>query len=530
MILLHNGRVQTQDPACPEAQAVLIDGQRILRVGSDRGLLPLLGDADEAIDLQGRLVLPGFTDTHFHLYDWALDYGSVDLAKVTSLDEMQAAVAEKAAHTPPDHWILGYGFNEADWPQQRLPDRHDLDRAAPHHPLCLWRCDLHVGVVNSRALELAGISETTPEPAEGRIEKQADGRPSGVLREMALNLIRDVLPEKSAEQIQANLRACIQELHALGITGIHDVRLMGGLHGTEALQHFQMLRQRDQLDLRCHVSLPGERTEEVVALGLRTGFGDDKLRIGALKFFADGGMGARTGWLIEPYLDAEYGMPLTPIADIREAVRLADPAGLSVMIHGIGDRANRELISMFEELAPLTAPLPHRIEHLQMVRPEDLDRMARIGQLAASCQPNNLSLDVSMIDLCVAERGRFTYPLRSILERGIPLMLSSDAPVCDPAPLAGIYSAVTRKRMNRTPAEGWYPEQRLSVAEAIRGYTLTPAEVTGVAGDLGSLAAGKFADLIVLDRDLYAVDPDEIADLQVDMTFFDGRLVYQRCS
>lgn len=528
MIALYHGHIYTQDQQRPTAQALLIEGERIARVGSDAEILACAPAGCEWIDLRQRAVVPGFIDSHFHLFDWALDYGSLELSGCTSLAQLQEQL--QAAGADSEEWLLGYGFDQSEWPEGRLPNRHDLDQVVAHRPVCLWRCDLHTAVANSRALALAGIDANRADPEAGMIEREISGDPSGVLREAAPNLIRSVIPEPATEKIQANLRACIRKLHALGITGVHDARLMGAVNGTQALRQFRRLHEQGQLNLRVQVALPGEYADEAIKLGLRSGWGDDRLRIGALKFFADGGMGSRTAWMVEPYRDAESGTPLTSISAIREAVVKADAAGLSVMVHAIGDRANRELIAMFDELAPFAAPLPHRIEHAQLVQPADVCRLGDIPGLAISCQPNNLSLDVSMLETCVAERSRFAYPLRSMLDAGVWLMFSSDAPVCDPAPLAGIYSAVTRKRMDGTPVAGWYPQQRLTVAEAVRAYTATPAAVSGVGSRVGCLKPGYYADLAVLDQDIYRIAPDSIVATRIDMTLFNGQIVYRASS
>ena len=242
-------------------------------------------------------------------------------------------------------------------------------------------------------------------------------------------------------------------------------------------------------------------------------------------------MGARTAWMTEKYLDAELGMPLTSMKNIERDTLKADRAGLSVMVHAIGDRANKEIIDMFQRIetrGKSRCVIPHRIEHVQMVLPEDLEKLSTLKNIAVSCQPNNLSLDISMIDACAGPRGKYAYNLKNILKTGVPLMLSSDAPVADPNPLAGIYSAVTRKRMNHTPEQGWYMDQALSVEEAVKGYTITPAIVSGTGGQLGSVSKGKLADMIVLDQDIFKINPDKIADTKVDMTLFNGRIVHER--
>ena len=418
-----------------------------------------------------------------------------------------------------------------------MPDRERLDAVAPNHPVALWRCDLHLVAVNSMALNLAGIGKDTQNPEDGVIEKDASGEPTGILRELAPNLIKAVIPDPDSKDILAAMQDGISHLHSLGLTGIHDVRLMGGLEGATALKAWQLLNERDKLDLRCWVSLPGERLEEAAALGLRTGMGDDRLRIGHLKYFADGGMGARTAWMIEPYLDAGYGMPLSSIDELKRAVQTAEMAGLAVIIHAIGDRTNREIITLFEELAETRKDndaesyvpplLPHRIEHTQMIRSEDIKRLANLG-MAACVQPHNMILDINMIDQCVGSRGRHTYAYKEMIDAGIPLMFSSDAPVCDPSPLVGIHAAVTRQRQDGTPTGGWYPDQRISVEQAVQGYTTVPAAFYGRSQELGTISPGKRADMIVLDRNIFDVNPMEIHDTQVDMTIFDGKVVYRR--
>ena len=532
-MLLFNGKIHTQDKNQPFAEALLILDNKIIQVGSNyevRAAAENIKGIDH-IDLNGKLVLPGFIDSHFHFYEWALNFDSIDLSKVFSFKGMEQVLKVKAKSMKNGEWLLGYGFNESDWPENRMPDKNDLDRIAPDNPVCIWRCDLHVGVANSLGLKTAGINSNTPDPAEGIIAKDSTGEPTGVLRELALNLIKNCVPALSKAKILSNMEKGICDLHALGLTSIHDIRLMGGLDGADSLKAWQELNEQNKLHIRCHVSLPGEMTDQAVALGLRTGFGDDKLKIGHLKFFADGGMGARTAWMLEKYLDAEYGMPLTSISDIKNAALKAEKTGLSLMVHSIGDKANREIVSMFEQIEknnPKKLKIPHRIEHVQMIRPEDLERMGRLKNITTSCQPNNLSLDISMIEIAVGEKSKYTYALKSILNNGLPLILSSDAPVCDPNPFTGIYSAVTRKRMNKTPENGWYIKEAISVEEAVAGYTISPAIAAGVDKVLGSISPGKFADIIVLDRDIYSINPDKIADTKIFITIFDGHIVYER--
>jgi predicted amidohydrolase YtcJ len=281
------------------------------------------------------------------------------------------------------------------------------------------------------------------------------------------------------------------------------------------------------------VTLPGHDLDNIIGLGLRTGFGDDRLRVGHVKFFSDGGMGARTAWLIDPYLDAECGMPLTDFELLAHDIHKAHHAGLSVMVHAVGDRANRELINIFEALeshhsfsASPSPAIPHRIEHVQMLRPEDADRLRDL-HLALCVTPANMVLDMNLIDSALGEKGKWTYAFRQLMDTGAPVMFSSDCPVCDPDPLLGIHAAVTRQRVDGTPPGGWYPDSRVSVAEALQAYTATPAAVHKAA-NIGTIATNKRADLVVLSRNILQIPPSQLPEIRVDMTLFDGQIVHRQ--
>jgi predicted amidohydrolase YtcJ len=322
-------------------------------------------------------------------------------------------------------------------------------------------------------------------------------------------------------------------LHRLGVTGIHDVRLMADKDGADAFGAFQRLDRDGRLTLRSWVTLPGDHLDDIIGLGLKTGFGNDRLRVGHVKFFSDGGMGARTAWMIDPFLDAGRGMPLMDMAVLANDIQRADAAGLSTMVHAVGDRANRELIAIFEDLESCRSlsgrpgpAIPHRIEHVQMIRPEDAERLRSLG-LALCVTPANMVLDINLIDSAVGEKGRWTYAFRRLMDTGAPVMFSSDCPVCRPDPLEGIHAAVARQRADGTPAGGWHAQECVSVPEAIRAYTATPAAVHH-APDLGVIAPGKKADLAVLSENIVSSSPSRIPDTRVELTIFDGRIVYRQ--
>ena len=535
-LILAGGAVRTMQPEAPgavhEAEAVAVAGRRVLAVGSTDEVMAMAGPGTEVMDLAGRLCLPGFFDSHFHVHDWTLGRASLLLAEAQSFGRCMDMIAHAARAKGPDDWVVGRGFNESDWPENRMPARADLDRAGGGRPVLVWRCDLHLAVASTRALEMAGLDASTPDPTDGVIERDPDGRPNGVLREGAVNAVRHAIPVPGQEELADMMAASQAELHRLGVTAVHDVRLAGTVtESALTLRAWQRLREDGRLRLRCWASLPGEIRVQAQALGLRTDLGDDYLRIGHLKYFMDGGMGARTAWLLSPYLDTGgTGLCLIPPEEMLREAAEAHKAGLAVMVHAIGDRAGREVIGVLEALAALPGPgpaLPHRMEHGQMLRPEDMARLARLGA-PLSAQPSNMVLDINMIDQCAGDMGRHAYAFRSMLDAGVRLMFSSDCPVCDPSPLLGIHGAVTRQRPDGTPAEGWRAEQRIGVKEAVRAFTATPAACYAAAHRLGSIGPSMLADLVVLDQDIFRIPPDGIARTRVDATVFDGRVVHLR--
>jgi hypothetical protein len=562
-LILFNGKLWTQDPRFPDATAVAVQAGRILAVGSDADILALAGPGTQMIDLGGRRVLPGLTDAHFHFQGWALSRRELPLAGMASLQAVQETLRHHVERTPAGRWIKGQGWNETDWPEPRLLTRHDLDAVTPDHPVILWRSDLHLATANTLALRLAGITADTPDPPAGVIDRDAAGQPTGVLRDQAMERVDAVLPQPSEAEIDAAMRAAIAEAHRLGLTGVHDFRIGDAAESRGAFQTWQRLHAAGDLRLRVWMMFDGTLLDEAIALGLRSGFGDDRLRIGGAKYFADGSLGARTAWMLEPYNDGGSGLPVVPMAELASAIQRGAAAGLPVGIHAIGDRAIRELLDVFSEVLPKVArsappggfaqtghsneltghgivnhspftnspihhspfSIPHRIEHVQHSTREDLLRLGSLG-LVASVQPIHLVDDMALVERAIGERGRWAYAFRTLLDSGAVLALGSDCPVASPNPFWGIHAAVTRQRRNGTPAGGWYPEERLSVAEAVTGYTLGPAYASGQIERLGSTTPGKLADLVVLDRDIFAVPHHEIADTQPVLTIFDGEIAY----
>jgi len=532
-LILFNSKLLPQDPAYDKATAVAIRGDRFLAIGSDDEILALAGNGTEKIDLAGRLMLPGLSDSHIHFYDHAMGPFRMQLADTTSLDDLLQRLKKKASDTPPGEWIQGRGWNETRWSDQVTPTRHDLDQVAPGHKVLLWRSDMHKAVVNSLALQEAGIDRQTPDPPQGRIDRDQSGEPTGGLRERAINLVRYLIPLPSENDVMQAMQQAFASLHRFGVTSIHDARDMGGREAALVFNALTRLQQAGQLQLRTWMHIPGERLDEAISLGLRTGFGGSHLRIGHVKFFSDGSQGARTAWMLEPYEGTDdHGMPLTPMEEIEVAFRRAHQAGIAVAVHAIGDRAMRELINVFERVMsekPSSVndvpAAPHRIEHVQNIRPDDLARMAALN-VVASVQPIHLADDITLVDQTSGARGRFAYPLRDILDTGVVMAFGSDAPVADHNPFPGIHAAITRQRLDGTPNGGWYPEQRLTLAETLWCYSKAPSIAIGRQSELGSISPGSLADAVVLDGNILTGPPEAIPETKVFMTIFDGRVVY----
>ncbi|MBC7259494.1 MAG: amidohydrolase [Chloroflexi bacterium] len=524
--ILHNARVYTMDKRLPVAASVALSAGRILAV-SERPdeLLPLLSPAGRAIDLRGATVLPGFTDGHVHFLEYARKLRRLALDGLASLDDVLEVVARRVSEAGPDEWVLGGGWDRNLWADPRFPTRHHLDRIAPHVPVALDSKDLHSVWANSRALEIAGITRDTPDPEGGEIERDESGEPTGILKENACKLLEAVVPKPGTEETVRAVREAIAKAHAVGVTGIHDCEK------AEALACFGILHQRGELKLRVLAHLNKDTAEDAMRAGVFTGLGDATLRIGGLKLFADGSLGSRTAYMLQPFEGTDNcGICTMTKDEMRDWVLRACDAGISATVHAIGDRANREVLDVLAEARQrentLRPPLRHRIEHAQLLTEEDIPRFAALD-IIASVQPTHATADYEMVDRYWGARGRWAYPFRSLLVHGTRLAFGSDCPVERLGPLLGIHAAVTRRRPDGSPGpDGWQPQERLTVEEAVRAFTMGNAYAAGLEGQLGSITPGKLADLAVLSEDIFTVDPMRIPAVKVLGTFFGGRLVY----
>lgn len=538
--LLINGRFHTMDRTEPEVSALAISGERIVAAGDTTELRDRFS-AKKVLDFGGRCVIPGLIDAHIHFQSYALNRQYVDLFEIGSLEEALRRVAKRVAEAPPGTWIRGRGWHQELWSDHAFPSAVDLDRVAPDNPVALAAKSGHAWWVNSLALKLADISAATPDPVGGQIVRDAAGAPSGILLENAIGLMRQHVPEATADEIDSALRDAFPTAWKLGITGIHDC------DGRSAFLSYQRLHQRGELGLRVHKHIPAKRLEHAVGVGLRSGLGDDWLWVGHAKIFADGALGPRTAWMIEPYEGEPFnlGIPVHKPEDLQGLIEYAAENDFACAVHAIGDQANRSVLDAFERVgrqhrdtlaqrgpAGLTAQkpsMPHRIEHAQLVHPEDLPRLARLG-ITASMQPVHATQDMEMAERYWGQRAAFSYAWRSLLEQKTVLAFGSDCPVEALSPFPGIYAAVTRRRhTDGAPGpQGWFPQQRLTLCEAIHAHTMGAAHAAGMAHRLGSLSTGKLADLVVLDRDIWQVKPEEIRLARPLGTMIGGRWVYRQ--
>lgn len=518
-ILLTNGRIYTGNPKSPWAEAILIQNGRVAWVGQGE---PPAADCQH-IDLGGRLVLPGLVDAHIHFLWYATGIESVRMVGVESLDQALSMVAERVAQLQPGEWVVGDSFNHNLWGMEREPNRYDLDRVSPDHPVVVSSKCGHTAWVNSKALELAGITATTADPEGSRIDRDEHGEPNGLLREGAQGLVYRVIPEADAQTQKRLLKKAIGYAHAAGLTGIHDCE------GSDALQIFSRLAHEGELDLRVTMHIPNRDLDHAIALGLTSGFGGEWVRIGGIKAFADGALGTQTALMFEPCEGStNTGIQTMTEDQLRQVVARGAEHGLSSAVHAIGDKANAMMLDIYEEvLKDGSRCLRHRIEHAQLMRQEDIERCGRLGVIS-SVQPTHVLGDMEIVDRYWGKRGRYAYAFKSLAEAGSVLAFGSDAPVESFDPILGIHAAVNRRRPNGFPDAGFYPGECLSVEEAVRAYTWGPAYAVYQEELAGTLEVGKLGDLVVLDRDLFTIDPMEICQTRVDLTVVGGKVVYQR--
>ena len=525
-VILYHAHIITLDPLKPYATAIAIHNGRILAVGSDDDILPLATPTTRLYHMGGRVVMPGLTDAHIHWQKTAIALQQIAIFEAPSKHHILEQVREQVERLEPGEWVIGHGWSQDFWQVKDFPTASDLDSVAPHHPVYLTGKSYHVAWVNSLAMQQAHLSASTPDPAGGQFVRDEHGVPTGILLEAPamLQVFRHI-PKPSLEQIVRWMQHAQTQAHSYGLTALHD------LDDSDCLVALQMMRERAQLGLRVTKYINRPYLHNALESGIRFGFGDDWLRFGGLKLFADGALGPRTALMLEPYEGQpnNYGIRVTDYEEMHELVHLASRAGLPTAIHAIGDRAVREVLNIFEavredEAGRGVAPtdLLHRVEHVQLIHPDDLDRFRQLN-LIASMQPIHATSDYEAADALWGERALYAYNAREQLQRGVVVAFGSDAPIEPFNPWTGIFAAVTRRRPNGSPSlEGWYPQLRLTLDEALHGYTLGAAQAVGLQDRQGKLSTNYYADLIVLDRNPYTIPHDELLNVQVLSTMVDG--------
>lgn len=525
--ILHNARIHTMDPDSPQTSAIVIHNDRIVAVGDDSQIKSQFIDSGEFEDLGGLTITPGFTDSHIHLKNYGLSLQKID-SEVNTLEECLDRVKQQAERTPRGEWILGHGWNQNLW-SAGFGTASDLDAVAPHHPVYLTAKSLHAGWANSEALKRAQINSETVDPHAGRIQRNDDGQPTGILFESAMALVSAKIPAPIPGQVKSAILNAQGELFKLGLTGVHD------FDRRECFVALQELHNEGSLKIRVTKSIPIEELEHAIELGLRTGFGDDFLRIGSVKVFSDGALGPHTAAMLSPYEEDpdNVGMLFLDQEALLETGCKASQNGLSLAVHAIGDRANHEVLDAFEQLRAFETENQlsnkrHRIEHVQLLHSNDLPRLAELD-IIASMQPIHAISDMHMADRHWGERAKHAYAWRTLLKKGTRLAFGSDAPVESPNPFWGIHAAVTRQAEDGSPsADGWYPEQRVSVHEAMFAYTMGAAYAAGVEDRVGKLVPGFLADLILLDVDPFTCSHEQLRTTEPTATMVAGEWVWDK--
>lgn len=523
-LLLVNGRILTM--AGQVARALAAKGDRVLAVGEDQQLAPLRGPKTRLVDLRGRLALPGFTDCHVHLRALGRALSEVRLDGARFLADALRQVKARARRSGAGRWITGGGFDKNRW-GDAFPTRHDLDGVAPEHPVALHSRDGHSLWVNSLALRKCGITRKTEAPCGGVILRDAAGEPTGILQERAAGLIYDS-PEFEARGGREDLVAGLRALLRRGVTSAHAMEESGSFDG------LQRLEEAGRLPVRVTIYRHVGALDSLIESGVRSGLGDEWLRIGGIKLLVDGSLGSQTAWMFEPYeqTDSFCGVPVLFGDELREVVRRASEAGLACAIHAIGDRANAEALDALEAAGrpcQLSPPaLCHRVEHAQLLRPRDIPRFARLG-VVASMQPCHILGDIELAQRHWGPRSRWAYPIRSLMRVGASVIFGSDAPVETADPMAGIYAAVRRQTRDGRPQGGWHREEEgIGRLAALRAYTLTPARATGERGLKGALVPGSLADIVVLSEDVTRLAASQLLRPRLDLVFVGGRLRHRR--
>jgi hypothetical protein len=528
-LVILNASIRTMDDARPTAEAVAVVGNLIGAIGSTAEIRALAGPGTRVMDAAGKTILPGFNDAHVHFLMGGFSLANVDLRDASSPEELARRVGEYAKKLPKGRWILGGDWDHERWPGAPLPTKEMIDAVTPDHPVFVNRLDGHMALANSLALKLAGVTKETKDVPGGVIVRDSkSGEPTGILKDGAEGLVDRVVPDKSFEEKHVAAKAAMEHAAQMGVTSLADMSADGdvGL--------YQYMLERGELKTRIYAIRSIVSWEVLAKTGVRAAFGSNRLRIGGLKGFADGSLGSSTAYFFEPYSDTPDTRGLLFDQMLPEGIMLkrvegADKLGLQVMIHAIGDEANQRILDIYRQTAEKNGPRDRRfrIEHAQHLRPSEIARFGK-QKVIASMQPYHAADDGRWCDKRIGpERSKGTYAFRSLLDAGAVLAFGSDWTVAPLNPLEGIKAAVTRQTLDGKHPNGWVPEQKLTLDQAVRAYTVGSAYAEFAENVKGTLTSGKLADLVMLDRDIYQINPAELDKARVLLTIMDGQVVWQ---
>ncbi|OFX00832.1 MAG: hypothetical protein A3E78_07590 [Alphaproteobacteria bacterium RIFCSPHIGHO2_12_FULL_63_12] len=524
-VIYLNGDVWTGVKGAPRAEAVAISGDKIVFVGDQKGAHRFHGDATEIVDLGGKFVAPGFIDNHTHFFDGSFALASVQLNDVSTKEEFVRRIADYARSRPKGEWILGGNWDEEKWGGD-LPDRQWIDALTPDNPVYIFRYDGHQALANSLALRLAGMDDATPTPDGGEIGRDKSGRITGTVKDKAMEIVEAVIPPPSDAQRAEAFQRGQAEAFAHGVTQVHDMPLPAG--GLANLKAFRKLHNDGAMKLRVYVFAPIADWKEAAAFVNEYGRGDDTLRWGGVKGYVDGSLGSRTAWRYDKYIDADTtGLTMQPPEQLSDWVRAADAAGLHVTVHAIGERANDFIIGVFKDVGggKLRAKR-FRVEHAQHLTPKAIAAFGE-GDIIASMQPYHAADDGRWAAKRIGpEAIKTTYAFRSLLDAGAVLTFGSDWPVAPLNPLMGIDAAMYRRTTDGLNPDGWVPEQKITGEEALTAYTAVNAFAGFMEDKVGTLEAGKLADIVVLSGDPTRASAAQIGEIDVVRTIVGGDTVY----
>lgn len=554
--VFYNGKIYTLDDKNSVFEAVAVKDGLIYDLGLSEELLRKYPQA-EKIDLKNSIMLPGFIDAHGHITGYGENLLQIDLVGTNSQEEIAELVNKKAKQVEKGKWILGVGWDQNDWKDKSWPDHRILDNSAPDHPVALTRIDGHALWVNKKALELAGINKSTPNPDGGEIKKDKNGNPTGVLIDNAMNLIYKVIPPPTEDELINTVLVSARNLIKYGITSVHDMGV-----GERTIQVYKKLADDGLLPIRIHAYVDGigETWKKYLQEGKLVGYGNNFVNVDGIKLFVDGAMGSRGALMSEPYQDdpGNYGLLLLSEDEIYKVTKDALKKGLQVATHAIGDSGNFIVLNAYEKAINELNPADHRfrIEHVQVIKPEDAKRLANL-KVIPSMQPVHATSDMPWAEARLGpERVKWSYALRMVLNESKMIAGGSDFPVENPSVLEGIYAAITRQDKNGLPRNakdvetlvkekkwviskegitnpanfenGWYPDQKLTIDEAVKCFTKWAAYAVFEENKKGTIEIGKWADFTVLDKDIFKIEPKEILNTNVVMTVVNGKAVYSK--